>query len=498
MRRRKRKVGAEETPFEATTKSGTELTGDTTRPRLAYHDCSTNYLQKVPSRLHDSTRPANWDIMAAPRVFILPATKDEDAKSISHTILTLKHPNNGVPTRYLVHHPPSSSSSQDPSAPFIYEILKVANQAHAPRSWLITPDLPPLEVPKSSSEEAEPKEDETAAPESESTSTPDSLVIKDAHLYLTTPLDPLYLLLPHLSSQKTSRNFLSFEDLLESHPESTKWSKILSLHPPSSQILQSRLLTICDTVSAGDEQMFRLNPEKLHTLLISRVESVAKALPPSLTKQISRKLSKPIGTQASTAWKRQSEIKDTSTGGGSGVINDAELEDQDEDTQQDPADSQLRREASKLNLEDSTTDTPVEESTEIVLENLLPPPEIQYLCHLSHSIQFLQNYLPQDIYSSLSEKLSTVHPQEPLEKWMEELKSLRAAANAAIDFSMSHSKRTLEDLEGGMSREDVQREKKRKKKEEDAKKSTGVKKLEKVDTKGMMKMTAFFKPKDPK
>lgn len=255
--------------------------------------------------------------------------------------------------------------------------------------------------------------------------------------------------------------------------------------------------------------MFRLNLEKLHTLLISRVEAVAKALPSSLTKHISRKLSKPIGTQASTAWKRQSDIKPS----GGGIINDAELEDQDEDTQEPipegGVDSQLRREASKLNLDDTTTDTPTEggggggeeeERTEIIQENLLPPPEIQYLCHLSHSLQFFQNYLPQEIYSSLSERLDKLHPREPLEKYTEELKSLRAAANAAMDFSMSHSKRTLEDLEagGGRSREDIEREKKRKKKEEDSKKSSGVKKLEKVDTKGMMKMTAFFKKKDPK
>ncbi|RVD86378.1 uncharacterized protein DFL_004657 [Arthrobotrys flagrans] len=428
-----------------------------------------------------------------PRVFILPNSDD------NNTILTFEHPNTNIPTRYLIHHPTSSSSPSDQSTPFIYEILKVSNPPHAPRSWLVTPDVPPLSLPDSNSSKEEEERDDKL-----------SLIIKDAHLYLTTPLDPLYLLLPHLSSQKTSCNFLSFDDLLESHPESTKWTKLLSLHPNSSQILQSRLLSICDTVSAGGvEQMFRLNLEKLHTLLISRVEAVAKALPSSLTKHISRKLSKPIGTQASTAWKRQSDIKPS----GGGIINDAELEDQDEDTQEPipegGVDSQLRREASKLNLDDTTTDTPTEggggggeeeERTEIIQENLLPPPEIQYLCHLSHSLQFFQNYLPQEIYSSLSERLDKLHPREPLEKYTEELKSLRAAANAAMDFSMSHSKRTLEDLEagGGRSREDIEREKKRKKKEEDSKKSSGVKKLEKVDTKGMMKMTAFFKKKDPK
>ncbi|EGX54296.1 hypothetical protein AOL_s00004g329 [Orbilia oligospora ATCC 24927] len=430
-----------------------------------------------------------------PRVFILPNSSEND----TNTILTFKHPNTKIPTRYLIHHPTSDSStstSTSPSStPFIYEILKVSNPPHAPRSWLIAPDTPPLPLPdqNASTEDASPSKEENPK---------DSLVIKDAHLYLTTPFDPLYLLLSHLSSQKTSRNFLSLDDLLESHPESAKWSKLLSIHPQSSQILQSRLLSICDTVSIGEnEQMFRLNQEKLYTLLISRVEAVAKALPSSLVKHIAKKLSKPIATQISTSWKRQSEINPADKSGG--VIDDTELEDQDEDAQEpvtEGVESQLRREASKLNLED-TTDTPMgEEETEIIEENLLPPEEIQYICHLSHSLQFFQNYLPQEIYTSLSERLNKVHSQEPLETYFEELKALRAAANAALDFSMSHSKRRLEDLEagGGRTKEDVEREKKRKKKEEDAKKSTAVKKLEKVDTKGMMKMTSFFKKKDPK
>ncbi|KAF3178740.1 hypothetical protein TWF225_007770 [Orbilia oligospora] len=435
-----------------------------------------------------------------PRVFILPNSSDND----TNTILTFKHPNTNIPTRYLIHHPTSpststststsTSNSSSPSTPFIYEILKVSNSPYAPRSWLIAPDTPPLSLP-------DPNASTEGTSQSKEDNPKDSLVIKDAHLYLTTPFDPIYLLLSHLSSQKTSRNFLSLDDLLESHPESAKWSKLLSIHPQSSQILQSRLLSICDTVSIGEnEQMFRLNQEKLYTLLISRVEAVAKALPSSLVKHIAKKLSKPIGTQISTSWKRQSEMKPADKSGG--IINDAELEDQDEDTQEpvtEGVESQLRREASKLNLED-TADTPMgEEETEIIEENLLPPEEIQYICHLSHSLQFFQNYLPQEIYTSLSERLNKVHSQEPLETYFEELKALRAAANAALDFSMSHSKRRLEDLEagGGRTKEDVEREKKRKKKEEDAKKSTAVKKLEKVDTKGMMKMTAFFKKKDP-
>ncbi|KAF3909614.1 hypothetical protein AA313_de0206648 [Arthrobotrys entomopaga] len=483
--------------------------------------------------------------MAAPKVFILPVGKGfGDTVPVSHTILSLKHPNSGQLTRYLLHHPPNSEGG--PSAPFLYEILKVANPISTPRSWLITPDLPPLvhptELPKkevnetkeegveAESKDEEKDEEQDKVPESkddqddskddqddskdeeneeegeggegledpsDGTGEKSSLVIKDAHLYLTTPIDPIYLLIPHLISDKTSRNFLSFEDLLDGHPQSSTWSKIVKLHPPAEKLLQSRLLTICDTVEAGDEVMYRINTQKLTDLLLSRVQSVAKSLPPSLTKHINRKLSKPLG--ASKTWKRQ--VQPDTTGG---IINDAELEDDSKeaggDTQE--VESQLRREASRLNLneENSGTNTPAETDaqveTTVTEESLLPPPEILYISQLGHAVQFMQNYVPSSIYTSLVAELHKLYPLEPLEAYQEELKTLRAAASQAMSFSMSHTKRTIEDLEGGMSKEDIEREKKRKKKEADGKKSQAVKKLEKVNTSGMKKMTAFFKKKE--
>ncbi|EPS41490.1 hypothetical protein H072_4597 [Dactylellina haptotyla CBS 200.50] len=445
--------------------------------------------------------------MASPRVFILPAGEGSDGSAISHTILSLKHPNTGVPTRYLLHHPPKSEGT---STPFLYEILKIANQISEPRSWLMTPDLPPLKLPKELEKERSDEgedgdsKDNADGGKEEPQDPPDrkgdksSLVIKDAHLFLTTPVDPIYLLLSYLTSDKTSRNFLSFDDLLESHPEFSTWTKIFKLHPPAEKLLQSRLLPICDTVEAGDEVMYRVNNKKVIDLLVSRVESVAKVLPPSLTNLITRKLSKPLSLQASTAWKHQAQPEADKTGG---IINDAELEDDNKDVESQEVESQLRREASRLNIneEESGTNTPAEADTvitKLVEESLLPPPEILYISQLAHAVQIMKNYIPTPLYTSLVTEIHKTHPLEPLEAYQEELKSLRAAANTAMDFSISHTKRTIEDLEGGVSKEEADREKKRKKKEADGKKSHAVKKLEKADTSGMKKMTAFFKKKD--
>ncbi|KAF3936258.1 hypothetical protein ABW19_dt0206239 [Dactylella cylindrospora] len=450
--------------------------------------------------------------MASPRVFILPSGKGgENSLKPSHTILSLKHPNTGVSTRYLLHHPPSPQEND----PFLYEILKIANPSYDPRSWLITPDVPPLKIPTEPAKEgagsakADEEPAETEGQDDEKKDEKASYVIKDAHLFLTTPIDPLYLLLSHITSDKVSRKFLSFDDLLEDHPEYSIWSRIFKLHPPSQAALQTRLLAVCDTVPAGDETMYRVNTKKLYDTLISRVEATAKSLPPSLIKFINRKLSKPIGLQVTT-WKRQTQVDNSG-----GIIDDAELEDevlQETGDGQDAVDSQLRREASRLNLnkEDSTvsqledtntgTSTPAGETettvAQVPQEDLLPSTEIQYLARLTHAVQFMQSYLPPALYTKLSEELYSRFPLGPLESYQEEVKSLRAAATAAMDMSISYTKRTIEDMEGGVTKEDAAREKKRKKKEEDLKKSSGVKKLEKVDTKGMMKMTSFFKKKE--
>ncbi|KAF3927701.1 hypothetical protein ABW21_db0204398 [Orbilia brochopaga] len=457
--------------------------------------------------------------MASPRVFVLPVSGS--GSDVSHTLLTFKHPNTGDPTRYLLHHPPAAK--EGPDAPFLYEILKIANPIHGARSWLITPDIPPLEVPTDVVREEAGDMGEGAgedADETQEQDTPDdknSLVIKDAHLYLTTPVDPLYLLVPHLTDEKTSRNFISLDDILDGHPASAVWSQILTRHPPSHKALAARLLLVCDTVSAGDETMYRINASKLTNLLISRVEAVARSLPPSLTKHVNRKLSKPLSAQAT--WKRQQEPTDPTESTDDGIINDKELEDEvlqetgesaataageSQNDTQDAVEAQLRREASRLNLneEESSASTPQQPGEDTPAapqeapEDLLPPQEIQYLAHLTHAVQFMQSYISPALYTKLTEELYTRHPLDPLEKYQEELKELRAAATAAMDMSMAHTKRTIEDLEGGVTKEEAEREKKRKKKEEGAKKSTGVRKLEKVNTRGMAKMTSFFKKKD--
>ncbi|KAK6354773.1 hypothetical protein TWF696_003909 [Orbilia brochopaga] len=464
--------------------------------------------------------------MASPRVFVLPAG-DNDG-DVAHTLLTFRHPNTAAPTRYLLHHPPATKDVDvDVDTPFLYEILKIANPVHGARSWLITPDIPPLDIPTDvvRDDDPIPEADEDAEnPDADTEESKDdndndkedapndktSLVIKDAHLFITTPVDPLYLLLAHLSADKTSRNFLSLDDLLDGHPASATWSQILTRHPSSQKALAARLLLICDTVSAGDETMYRVNHDKLTNLLISRVEAVAKALPTSLTNHINRKLSKPLSAQAAVGtWKRQAPTNPTD-----GIINDKELEEEvlqetgeSADTAtgdtQDAADAQLRREASRLNLnEDESTSTPQPADDASVTqppdapEDLLPPPEIQYLASLTHAVQFMQSYLSPALYTALEKELHTRHPLDPLERYQEELKELRAAATAAMDMSMAHTKRTIEDLEGGVTKEEAEREKKRKKKEDDAKKSVGVRKLEKVNTRGMAKMTSFFKKKE--
>src|SRR5947209_14306244 len=107
---------------------------------------------------------------APPRVFILPSTPTTSSTSTS-SIITLPHPQTSAPTRYLLH--PTSKT-------LTYEITKVSNPIATPRSWLFTTTTTSSATPSSNPGETSPPPP-----------TITGQIIQDAHLYFTTPMDPL-------------------------------------------------------------------------------------------------------------------------------------------------------------------------------------------------------------------------------------------------------------------------------------------------------------------
>src|SRR5690606_38983929 len=116
-------------------------------------------------------------------------------------------------------------------------------------------------------------------------------------------------------------------------------------------------------------------------------------------------------------------------------------------------------------------------------------------CLLTAHNYLTQTLLPPHISASLLTALESAHDFTPLQTHLQNLKSLRAQLSAArsADFGLKRG------YEGG-DEEALAREEKRRKKveEEEAEKkkrknmSKALKDLEKVDTKGMKKLSSFF------
>ena len=93
----------------------------------------------------------------------------------------------------------------------------------------------------------------------------------------------------------------------------------------------------------------------------------------------------------------------------------------------------------------------------------------------------------------LQEHLAATYDYAALDAHLEVLKKLRFDSSAGRAGDFSH-KRTFDD-----EAVDARAEKKRKLEEEEKKKKTvsrGIKQLSKVNTRGMAKMTSFFKKKE--
>ncbi|KAI5837281.1 ribonuclease H2, subunit B [Morchella snyderi] len=162
----------------------------------------------------------------APRVFLLP--KNDTATPL--TVVTLPHPRTSVPTRFLVH-----------ESTGLYEITKIVPAAGAPRSWLLTPD-----------------------PDS-----PDSSdwlgtghTIADATLYLATPYDPLFLLLPRLLPRvpaHTGALFRPLDDLLDGLSEGeggadedgSHWAAVLRVQR-CREVFAARVRAVSESAGAAD------------------------------------------------------------------------------------------------------------------------------------------------------------------------------------------------------------------------------------------------------
>jgi hypothetical protein len=325
-------------------------------------------------------------------------------------------------------------------------------------------------------------------------------VTSHADVFIATPFDSLFLVLPALSSYLKGRGdekalFLTSEDYYDRLYSASPQLRSLLRHENLQKALASRMAAVCDTVEAGDEVMYRLSIEKLLTELFAKCHAMVKAgLPASMEEKLVRKaLETPLSTLKRGDSSAQHELADEEEASGTTT---PKTESADSQTTASTADS-FSTSVSDASTAATSIATSPQDPTPIVA-----PEGIPSLLRLRTAFDFLtRRYLPPHLTAHLTTLLSKQPTNSPLPDFspltahLTHLSTLRAQATAARSLDDFSRKRSIEDEEAAMSRADKKRKKEEEEKAKKRNESRGVRELKKVDTKGMKKMSDFFKKK---
>ncbi|KAJ9133064.1 Ribonuclease H2, subunit B [Pleurostoma richardsiae] len=402
-----------------------------------------------------------------PKLFILPSKATSEARVVS-----LLNPRYGKPTRYLVC--PETGT---------YEFTRIAAPNTTPRSWLIEG------TSKSTDAESADQSDGNFKAQ----------VSRGAELYVATPIDPFFLVLPALTAQfsTTKRLFLSSDDHFDTVSEKSphlsevlRWSK-------ARKLFESRMGAGCDTVEAGDEPMFRLNEDKVLSEVVSKAKRMSeKGLPKSMEERfVSKALEAPVLSlkRENTALETASEPKDSASSGAATPLTESA------ESQSSVASTDT---SASFASEASTTATSVADESDTlktadVTSSMRASEEVVKLQRLKVAFNFIcSSYVPPAIAELLKKMLASGKgPVDfaALDDYVARLTKARQEsmmARSASDYSRKRS-RDEENEERAEKRRRKEEEEKRKK----AGESRGVRDLKKVNTSGMKKMSDFFKKK---
>ncbi|KAG9236941.1 ribonuclease H2, subunit B [Amylocarpus encephaloides] len=416
------------------------------------------------------------EVTNPPQLFILPENLSTEAR-----ILQLENPRHSTDSSYIVC--PERG---------IFELTKVATTRTTPRSWLLSSESKnSSKLEKVSSPSDSTKNDEKADKFSD-----DGYVLRNANLMVATPIDPLFFLLPALDSKAASKDsdkqtklFLSAEDYLERLSAASSDINPLLRVESLRASLEGRMASVCDTVEAGDEMMYRLSENKMLTELLKKARKMAKqGLTPSMEEKFVKKaLEVPTLTIAA-----EDIVEEEDTNPASSGASTPHTDSQSINASTDSATSSFS--------EASTAATSFSESTATIkpAKGAISAPEgVADLLRLRTALSFIcSKYLsPQlsETIKSLASSATTGTDFAPLDKHLEQLAEQRQEALAARSLGDISRKRGFEDDDDI----DGRAEKKRKKDEEDKRKkageSRGVQQLKKVNVSGMKKMSDFFK-----
>ncbi|KAJ9610878.1 hypothetical protein H2200_005655 [Cladophialophora chaetospira] len=369
----------------------------------------------------------------------------------------------------LLRHPRDSSVQRFLFCPDkgLFQFTRVSAPSADPRSLLFTPSLG-IEEQQS-----------------------EGCISKNADFFVATVIDMAFFLIPLVISTKAPTGktlFQPIDDLFEEHMREEKALRYLVENGRAK--IEEAMSRFCDTIDAGDEQMYRPNEEKTLRMLLGKVDTVIKqGLPSTLEEKfVTRALEAPI-----LSVKREETTISAVKVKTRAKAPDEECDDEDSSDAFDSQSSDTSTAPSTVFSEVSIASSVSTTGPETI------PLELLQLQKQRIVLDFiLVSYVPDAIAdrlrARLASKKSTVN-FAPLEEHLRSLAILRAEVLSSRSISDFSRKRGLEDDETA----ELRAEKKRRQEEEDRKKrlgeSNGIRALKKVNVAGMKKMSDFFSKK---
>jgi len=438
------------------------------------------------SNVSSAQETINSDVEEPLKLLILPQLPKYASEGAR--ICTLPHPRTSKPCRY--YYCPAKGPQNG-----LYEFTRTAPPSSTCQSWLIARQ----QETGRDALESDPGSEQLGEVENQPASkdarpVADGYVIKSPELFIATPIDPLFLILPSLlatlnAESPSSRGvFLSFDDILEPLIEvSPHFGEILK-HESIQHKMIGRMKGVCDMVAAGDEDMYRLNVDKLLTELLAKATKMAASgLPPSMEQRFVRKaLERPI-----MAIKREASS-----------ISAAAESRHEETATIDPASAESTDSQASASTSISTS-SEASAGTNITIPDerapLAPSSDIAELLRIKVALFYMFSaYMPQSLVTTLNAKSAAEDSPidlGPLEKELALISEMRREALASRSYSDFSRKRGIEDEEATASRAEKKAKKEEDEKKRKASETRGVRDLKKADTTGMKKMCDFFAKK---
>jgi hypothetical protein len=418
------------------------------------------------------------------QLFILPEDISTEAR-----IVVLRNPRFLDESRYVV----------CPKHGF-YEFKAFTEPRTTPRSWLLSQDeIPPQEEAEGLLE---------GGLDIKSTTEPKGYVTQNATLFIATPIDSLFLVLPALAppTSKTTESpkklFLSGDDYLEKLAKSSPQFNNLLRTESLRALLETRMAAVCDTVEVGDETMYRLNEGKLLNEMLRKAKKMAsKGLPASMEENFVRKaLDMPllgINREESLLLENEENFVPADLGNQTPAADTPDTQTAISSTGTTVTSSSGASTAAMSFSEESTT-----HKQELKTTTLISAPDgVAELLRLRTALFFiLSNYVAPHSSENLKKLIASPNSTPTvdfglLDSHLAHLAKMRQETVSMRSFGDFSRKRSMIEDEDGEARAEKKRKKEEEEKRRKAGESRGVKNLKKVNVSGMKKMSDFFKKK---